>query len=382
MRFDLLSYQPGTAFTPPLSACTGAPSFVLVFGATGLDGDAAFWAALTSAFPGVPIAGCSTAGEILGSHVMDGGAVLAVVTLAAARARLETVRVAQLSESYAAGETLARRLAAPELRGVLVFSDGRVVNGSELVRGLNDHLPRGTVVTGGLAGDGRRFERTWVVEDGRPRSGVISAIGLSGAGVSLLHGSQSGWTAFGPERKVTASEGSVLYSLDDKPALEVYKRYLGDMARDLPASALRFPLSVRGDKDDERSVVRTVLSIDERRQSMTFAGDVPQGSLVRLMQASFDRLLDGAAQAGQDAALAWNGGEALCIVVSCVGRRLVLGERVEEELESVADKLPTGSRSIGFYSYGELSPLVDGQCGLHNQTMTLTLLVENVAPAL
>jgi hypothetical protein len=274
-----------------------------------------------------------------------------------------------------------RSPAAPDLRGVLVLSDGSMVNGSSLVRGLNDHLPQGTVVTGGLAGDGKRFDHTWVVEDGRPARGAVSAIGLYGDSLSLFHGSQGGWTAFGPERAVTSSEGSVLYSLDDQPALEIYKRYLGDMARELPASALRFPLSVRADKEDERPVVRTVLSIDERRQSMTFAGDIPQSSLVRLMQASYDRLLDGAAQAAQDAARAVTAGDRLCIVVSCVGRRLVLGERVEEELESVQAHLPPETAMIGFYSYGEISPVWFGECGLHNQTMTLTIVVENVAPA-
>ncbi len=378
MRLDLFSYDPGAGFSQALPV--DPPSFLLVFGATSLSEDAAFWSSLSAAYPGVPIAGCSTAGEVLGTHVTDGGAVLGAVKLASGRARVETVRVSGIAESYGAGATLAKRLAAPDLRGVLVFSDGRVVNGSALVRGLDDHLPRGTVVTGGLAGDGKRFERTWVAGADGPQSGRISAVGLFGTSLTLFHGSQGGWIAFGPERLVTAAEGSVLYQLDDRPALEVYKLYLGDLAADLPASALRFPLSVRA-RDDSRSVVRTVLAIDERRQSMTFAGDVPQGSRVRLMQASFDRLLDGAAQASQDAARAWKSGDALCILVSCVGRRLVLGERVEEELEAVRQHLPPGTGMLGFYSYGEISPLVDGACGLHNQTMTLTILVEDLAPA-
>lgn len=379
MRLDLFSYDAGAGFSQPLPV--ERPTFLLVFGATSLSEDAAFWARLGDAFPGVPIAGCSTAGEVLGTRVTDGGAVIAAIRLRAGSARVETVRVAGTGESYGAGATLAKRLSSPDLRGVLVFSDGRVVNGSSLVRGLDDHLPAGTVVTGGLAGDGKRFERTWVVGEAGPQSGTIAAVGLFGSSLSLFHGSQGGWTAFGPERLVTAAEGSVLYRLDDRPALEVYKLYLGDKAKELPASALRFPLSVRADKDDRRSVVRTILGVDERRQSMTFAGDVPQGSLVRLMQASFDRLLDGAAQASQDAARAWTSGDALCIVVSCVGRRLVLGERVEEELESVRGHLPQGVGMIGFYSYGEISPLAPGECGLHNQTMTLTILVEELAPA-
>lgn len=379
MRLSVLTYQHGSGFSAPLVA-DGA-SFLLVFGGTLLEEDTAFWDRLAAAFPGVPVAGCSTAGEILGTRVSDDGAVLAAVTLERASARMETCRVASIGASHEAGATLAKRLTTPDLRGVLVLSDGSVVNGSALVRGFNEHLPTGTVVTGGLAGDGKRFDHTWVVEDGRPVRGAVSAIGLSGDGLTICHGSQGGWSAFGPERTVTASEGSVLYSLDDQPALEIYKRYLGDMAKDLPASALRFPLSVRAGKDDQRPVVRTVLSIDERRQSMTFAGDVPQGSLVRLMQASYDRLLDGAAQAAEDAARSFTTGDALCVVVSCVGRRLVLGERVEEELESVQGRLPPGTQMIGFYSYGEISPVLFGECGLHNQTMTLTILAENASSA-
>jgi hypothetical protein len=378
MRLSFVTYHPNTGLSAPLVA--ERPSFVLVFGGTRIEEHAPFWDGLAGAFPGVPIAGCSTAGEILGTRVTDDGAVLGIVELERSTARIETCRVTHADESYEAGATLAQKLAAPDLRGVLVFSDGSVVNGSALVRGLNENLPSGTVVTGGLAGDGKRFDHTWVVEKSRPARGVISAVGLYGAGLSLFHGSQGGWSAFGPERTVTSSAGNVLYTLDDQPALELYKRYLGDMAKDLPASALRFPLSVRLDKEDDRPVVRTVLSIDESKQSMTFAGDVPQGSLVRLMQASYDRLLDGAAQAAQDAARAFTTGDRLCVVVSCVGRRLVLGERVEEELESVQTHLPAGTAMIGFYSYGEISPVLFGECGLHNQTMTLTILVENAAP--
>lgn len=378
MRLSSFTYQPGAELIAPQDPAP--PSFVLVFGGTNLEEDEPFWRALGATFPGALLAGCSTAGEILGTRVTDGGAVLCAVTLDHAKARLETCRVAETSASYEAGATLAKRLAAPDLRGVLVLSDGSIVNGSALVRGLNEHLPSGTVVTGGLAGDGKRFDHTWVVENGRPVRGAVSAIGLYGDGLSLFHGSQGGWSAFGPERVVTSSDGSVLYSLDDQPALEIYKRYLGDMAKDLPASALRFPLSVRLSKTDDRPVVRTVLSIDERQQSMTFAGDIPQGSLVRLMQASYDRLLDGAAHAAEDAARAITDGDRLCVVVSCVGRRLVLGERVEEELESVESHLPPDTAMIGFYSYGEISPVWFGECGLHNQTMTLTILVENAAP--
>jgi hypothetical protein len=201
---------------------------------------------------------------------------------------------------------------------------------------------------------------------------AVGAVGLYGDPLEIGHGSRGGWDIFGPERRVTRSEANVLYELDGRPALELYKRYLGERATGLPATALLFPLSLKGDKDAD--LVRTVLSVDEDAQSMTFAGDLPEGSTVQLMRANFDRLIDAASGAARDTECT---GPTLSVAISCVGRRLILGERTEEELEATLDGLPTGSRQVGFYSYGEISPLVGaGNCALHNQTMTLTTIRE------
>jgi hypothetical protein len=244
------------------------------------------------------------------------------------------------------------------------------------VRGITNPLENGVVVTGGLAGDGSRFERTWVIRNGEPESGFVTAVGFYGNRVRVGHGSKGGWDVFGPERVVTKSEGSVLYELDGKPALPLYKHYLGDVAKDLPASALLFPLELRRDRDDNARFVRTILSVDETTQSMTFAGDIPCGYLAQLMRANFDRLIEGAAESAL--MTRQNGAASAClsIVVSCVGRRLVLGERTEEELERAAELLPEGSVQVGFYSYGEISPFASGGCDLHNQTLTLTTITE------
>ena len=215
--------------------------------------------------------------------------------------------------------------------------------------------------------------------DGTLRHDTIVAVGLYGHRVRVTHGSQGGWDAFGPERKVTASQGNVLYKLDGKPALELYKTYLGDRAAELPSSALLFPLALRDSMETSHSVVRTVLSVDDATQSMTFAGDVPTGHYVKLMRANFDRLILGARGAGQ-AAIGDHTGPALSIAISCVGRRLVLGERSEEETEAVLEALPPNTIQVGFYSYGEISPHTTGRCDLHNQTMTLTVLSEAAAP--
>lgn len=281
-----------------------------------------------------------------------------------------------MSQSADAGRELAAQIDPAGLRHVLVLSEGLHVNGSELVRSLTQALPEGVAVTGGLAGDGSRFQHTAVALDERPHGDRVVAIGFYGARLRVGFGSLGGWDPFGPERLVTRSEGSVLYELDGEPALALYKLYLAHHAAQLPASGLLFPLSIR--QDDGNGVVRTILGVDERQQSLTFAGDIPQGARARLMRANFDRLIDGASGAAQTSASALRGQAAeVAILISCVGRKLLLQQRVEEEVEAVRHVLGRRPVLAGFYSYGELSPFAaSARCELHNQTMTITTLAE------
>ena len=266
----------------------------------------------------------------------------------------------------------------------LILSEGLNVNGSELVRGVNAVLDESIVVAGGLSGDGTRFKQTWVAIGAKVKSNIVAAVGFYGDFVQVGHGSKGGWDKFGPERVVTRSENNVLYELDGKPALRLYKEYLGDKAKDLPASGLLFPLSMRASSKDEKFVVRTLLAVDHEKDSLTFAGDIPKGFLVQLMKADFNRLIGGAALAGTMAKENGTpvGNDSLVVAISCVGRRLVLGNRIEEEVEAVLDALPKTQRNhiTGFYSYGEISPYASGHCDLHNQTMTLTVFSESAKP--
>lgn len=351
-------------------------TLVVAFGPSGLLDDPTELSDVLERFPQAHILGCSTSGEIHGIRVRDDSIALAVVRFERTDLRTALARVADPSESYEAGQTLARTLAADNLRAVLVLSDGLLVNGSELVRGLNALLPAAVVISGGLAGDGDRFQRTWVLDGRVPSTGCISAVGFYGEHVRVGHGSKGGWDVFGVERRITRSEGNVLYELDNRPALALYKEYLGELAAGLPATALLFPLAIRAEAGGGERLVRTVLAVDEELQSMTFAGDVPQGASAQLMHANFDRLVEGAEEAARLTSLAAHPSDALAIAISCVGRRLVLGDRIEEEVEATQGVLPAGTHQVGFYSYGELSPHASGRCDLHNQTMTLTVLAE------
>lgn len=374
MKLATLRYVDG-AWSGPFPDLDSEKTLVVAFAAPEYGGRPALFAELAAAYPRAAVIGCSTSGEIDHTRIRDHSICVAVLRFEHTRVRYAKADLRSAELSLAAGSALADQLAGPGLRAVLVLSRGHDVNGSELIRGINAKLSPEVVVTGGLAGDGDRFGTTYVIGEGVPLAGAVVAIGLYGDRVRVGHGSKGGWDAFGLERVVTASKGNVLYALDDRPALALYKEYLGERAAELPGSALLFPLSLRASQDATESVVRTVLGVDEATQSMIFAGDIPTGAYAKLMRANFDRLILGAQDAAH-AALRDVPLPALGIAISCVGRRLVLGERAEEETEAVLEALPRGVAQIGFYSYGEISPHVAGRCDLHNQTMTLTVIGE------
>jgi len=379
MQLATLSFTSSNGWSAkPFPSLDSPNTLVLAFGASAYGDDPAPIRELKSAYRKSHVLGCSTSGEILGAKLTDDSVTVAIMRFDHSRVDSASAVVSAPSESFTVGQQLANSLSAPDLRAILVLSDGLSVNGSELVRGLNSQLSEAVVVTGGLAGDGARFERTWVIGRDGPQSNLVSAVGLYGDRVEVRHGSRGGWDIFGPERLVTRSKENVLYELDGKPALALYKQYLGDRASGLPATALLFPLAVRASAEDSKVLVRTVLSVNEADQSMTFAGNVAQGSLAQLMRANFERLIEGASAAASQACGRERHANArgVAIAISCVGRRLILGERTEEEIEAALRTFPAGTQQIGFYSYGEISPYASGHCDLHNQTMTLTAICE------
>ena len=333
--------------------------------------------ALGDRLPQSHMIGCSTAGEIHDATILDECIALAIAQFESTRLKSVSQQVERASASYDCGVQIGKELGSPDLSAIFMLSVGTNINGTELVKGINAEIPNNVPVTGGLAADGDRFESTWVLHGTEIAKRSVSAVGFYGEKLRIGYGSMGGWDIFGPVRRITRAEANVLFELDGKPALELYKEYLGDRADGLPATAMLFPLSLHLTDPDKRSVVRTVLGVDEDKQSMIFAGDMPEGTLAQMMKANFDRLIDGAMGAAIQARDPLNGyAPILSIAISCVGRRLVLGSRTEEELEVVLEALPPGTTQIGFYSYGEISPAASGFCDLHNQTMTLTTISE------
>jgi hypothetical protein len=333
---------------------------------------------LRDAYPAAQIVGCSTSGEIFQEEVFDNNIICTAVWFEKTSLEIAKEIIHSVEDSFNVGEKLAARLDKEHLVHILVLSEGLNINGSELTKGLNNRLNDRIPVTGGLAGDQANFTETVIVHNQAGEKNIVLAIGFYGGHLKVGYGSMGGWDSFGVDREVTRSKGNILFELDGQPALDLYKRYLGTHAANLPSSALRFPLSLRL-KNSETSLVRTVLSVNEADGSMVFAGDIPQGEYVRLMKANSDKLIDGANSAAEMAKISLQNSEAdLAILISCVGRKLVLKQRAEEELEIVREVLGTNPTVTGFYSYGEISPIKPSEqhCELHNQTMTITLFKE------
>ena len=355
---------------------------VLVFGSGEKICDPTVRNQLRAISPAAELVGCSTAGEISGSSVSDEGVVALVIEFASTRVRAVSSPIPDAGSSDGVGRQLATELLADDLRHVLVFSEGLNIDGAALADGLRAMLPAHVSATGGLAGDGPRFEKTFVMHNDSVASNQVVAVGLYGPDLEVSWGSAGGWSAFGPQRVVTRAQGNVLFELDGKPALALYKTYLGDRAEGLPATGLLFPLELLPEHEGEPPLVRTILAVDEVAQSLTFAGHVPTGRQVRLAKFTIDRIIHAAEEAGEDSKL--SSCPELVLVVSCVGRRMLLDQRVEEEIEVVLTELGNPQQVGGFYSYGEIGPLgFSHGCALHNQTLTFTTFNERsgVAPS-
>jgi hypothetical protein len=348
---------------------------VIVFGSRILLSSPGFYEEIRNQYPKAEILMNSTSGEIIDTQVNDDTISLTAIRFDKTKFTSQSINISDFSNSMEAGKIISDKFPHEGLSNILVISDGQMVNGSDLVTGLQSSLPKNVVVTGGLAGDGSRFQKTLVGLNEQPTEGKIIAVGFYGQSLTVSHGSMGGWDPFGPERLVTKATANVLFELDGQPALSVYKKYLGEYSDELPGSALLFPLSVKLN-DSEESVVRTILSINEDDQSLTFAGNIPVGSYARLMKANFDRLIEGASNAAMNSLQKLEKPD-LAILISCVGRKLVLNQRIEEEVEVIRDILGKTTAITGFYSYGEISPNKGFMnCELHNQTMTITTMSE------
>jgi hypothetical protein len=350
---------------------------VLVFGNRFLLEDSDVIDNIRAEFPYEHIVFGSTAGEIVGCHVNDNSISVTAIEFEKSSFIVERKNILDYDKNAKAlGEALYDKIPKENLKHLFVLSEGSFVNGSSLIKGLENDIDAAVSITGGMCADDARFEKTLSSYKENPKVGEVILIGFYGEALEISYASFGGWIPFGPERIITKSEANILYEIDGQPALDLYKNYLGAKASELPQASLLYPLNVTP-TDKKEPVVRTILNINNEDQSMILAGDVPINSKVQLMMASVDGIATGAQDAAKFAMKNRRNKPEIAILVSCIGRKLVMNQRVEEEVEQVKEAIGENIPMTGFYSYGEMAPFNEStSCELHNQTMTLTLISE------
>ena len=328
-------------------------------------------------FPYAHIVFASTAGEIFNIEVLENTVTVIAIEFEKSTFVVKTDNIFNHNkDTRKLGAALTAQMPAEGLKHLFVLSEGSFVSGTSLIKGLETALSEDVALTGGMCGDDLRYEKTLASYNNDPKEGEIVLIGFYGESLEITFASYGGWLAFGPERVITRSEGSTLYEIDGQSSLGLYKKYLGDKAGDFARSAMLYPLNVIA-PGKTHAVVRAVVAADMENQAMIFADDVPQDSQVQLIMISPDRISQGAYTASTLAMQNRVTKPQLALVISCIGRKVVMNQRVEEEIELVREVLGDDTAISGFYSYGEIAPFHDTRSSeLHNQTMTLTLISE------
>ncbi|WP_340154388.1 FIST N-terminal domain-containing protein [uncultured Winogradskyella sp.] len=350
---------------------------VLVFGNRLLLESPSIYNEIKELFPDGHIVFGSACAEISSRTVNENSITITAIEFEKSEYVIKTSNVLNTDlDSFKTGNDLIKQFPEEGLKYVFVVSEGSFINGSQLTQGMSTFNNGNLLITGGLCGDDTRFEKTLASYNENPKEGEIVAIGFYGESLEITFSIHGGWTPFGPERTVTKSEGNTLYELDGLPALDLYKNYLGDKAKDLPGAALLYPLNVKSE-EEEQSIVRSILNINEEDHSVILAGDIEQNSKVQLMMTNVDNIANASERAAKQALEFRQNKPEVALLISCIGRKLVLDQRVEEEIDEVIEILGEGTTVSGFYSYGEIAPFHgEMACQLHNQTMTITLISE------
>ena len=350
---------------------------VLVFGNRYMLEDDGIYKEIEQQFPDGHIIFASSCAEISSNTVNEESITVTAIEFENSNFLIKTSNVLNTDlDSYKTGNDLINQFPKEGLKYVFVISEGSFINGSQLTKGMSASTEDNLIITGGLCGDDARFEKTLASYNENPKEGELVAVGFYGETLEISFSIHGGWTPFGPERVVTKSEGNILYELDGLPALDLYKKYLGDKAKDLPGAALLYPFSVTTE-GERQSIVRSILNIDEEKNAVVLAGDILEHAKVQLMMTNVDHIANASERAAKQALEYRKNKPELALLVSCIGRKLVLDQRVEEEIEEVIEVIGKDAVISGFYSYGEIAPFHgESACQLHNQTMTITLISE------
>lgn len=358
------------------------PDFALLFADMDVMKDSTILAQIKDLVGHTPTAGCSTAGEITAKGSFSKTAVLQGIKWDKEDSKVKIISTAKrdFAHDQSQANQLAKELIAHDLKAVLVFAPSVNADPPGIVRGIKEAVGANVVVAGGLAGDGGNFKSSMVYANGEVISEGLVLVGIYGKSLQVGHGASGGWKSFGGIREVTKSGQNMVFEIDHRPALDVYKEALGEHASQLPANGLMFPFALLSETNEELGLIRAVFTVDEEKKSILLAGDIATGTKIKFMRATNNNLVEGAKDAAVKAKMGTKD-SSLVLCISCVARKFVMGEAVDDEIAAVQETFGSESGLVGFYAHGEIGPFFTStDCQLHNQTMTIAVISEKSEP--
>ena len=360
------------------------PNFMIVFASSTSYDQKELLAEMSAQTKAIYI-GCSTAGEITST----GGSLdksLAIMAFSSDKVKFVVGTGGSIKEDpRKAGAELARNIreqTSEAIKAMIMLPDGLAGNGADIVRGVLDIFGETFPVIGGSAGDDFLFKQTFQYYNGQILSGSVVGVGLCGD-FNFSIGVRHGWIPIGISRLATKSKGSVLYELDNKPAISIYEDQFGKdkklIDKDEPFArlAITYPLGIVAPGKDG-FLIRDPITVDQDG-AITCAAEIPEGSEVFLMIGSRDEAITAAQDAARQALQSLGGRKPKgALLFNCIARKKLLMSRRHEEIESIRQILGMDLPLAGFYTYGEQAPL-GGQvltCSFHNETDVIFLLAD------
>jgi hypothetical protein len=383
------SYLAGQeAVSSALAHLPDTPDVLIIFGSTRFD-HRKLLEGIKSVAGQVPMVGGTTAGEISTSGFSTQSVVL--MALSSKDLCFTTGIGKNMSQDEAACglsliDDIRSKKSFEDAHSLILFPNGMGGDGAKLIQGLHSTLGSDFEIVGGYLGDDERFKYTYQYYDGKVYKDAIPGLLVSGKNSFRTGiGVRSGFESIGNRFYCTEAEGNVVKKFDGESALSLYKEFLGEeRSQRLPGICLEYPFGLIDEKvsiaGKEYFQLRCGLAVDHQEDSITLAASIPEGSAITLTTASRGDIINGAMLAAKQAKDCLKGAKPAAIFMfSCVGRKLVLGRRTQEEVLAVKEILGEEVPLIGFYTYGEIGPIDKMKRDLaptkfHNETVVLWVL--------
>lgn len=322
----------------------------------------------------VDVFGSTTAGEILDSEILEHSTVIMLLDI---KKEQYKIFCEASSDTYKVSGDLARFAKATfNNPSIIVISSGLTIDAEQIIKGIKD-VDADIPLYGGLAGDDLTMKASYVFSNKYESATGLIALVLDNGKVNITGLATSGWDDIGVEKTITKSEGNIVYTIDDEPAVDVFVKFFQfpesvyNRSEIIAMNFAQYPLQMK--KENGNIVLRSPLMVDIDKRALIFAGGIPQGSKVKFsVPPGFD-LIDKTRDRVSVLKNTIKDPDAV-ILFSCKARHLALGPIMEDEAGKIRDIW--NKPLIGFFTYGEIGAAKDSVCDFHNATCSMVLLEE------